>query len=162
MAAQSCPLWDAATAYALMPDSRTPLACHRLKPYFRRLRGRHRPRFRRRYEMPPRRHLLGHAPTPCWTWHSSKSWPSLHYAQVCMAHDAADWSAVAEFLELIGPRIKELSDRRAIGAATMDFHLPFWDNKVAISSRLPARVASLAGQNLIDIETSVYLTSSAT
>lgn len=87
---------------------------------------------------------------------------TLHYAQVCMAHDAAEWSAVAEFLELIGPRIKELSDRRAIGAATMDFHLPFWDNKVAMSSKLPARVASLAGQNLIDIETSVYLTSSAT
>ena len=87
---------------------------------------------------------------------------SLHYAQVCMEHGAADWSAVAEFLELIGPRIKELSGRRAIGAATMDFHLTFWDNKVAISSKLPARVASLAGQNLIDIETSVYLTSSAT
>ena len=85
---------------------------------------------------------------------------SLHYAQVCMAHDAADWSAVAEFLELIGPRIKELSDRRAIGATTMDFHLPFWDNKVAISSTLPARIALLAGQNLIDIQTSVYLTSS--
>jgi hypothetical protein len=50
---------------------------------------------------------------------------TLHYAQVCMAHDASDWSAVAEFLELSGPRIKELSDRRAIGAATMDFHLPF-------------------------------------
>jgi hypothetical protein len=85
---------------------------------------------------------------------------ALHYAQVCMAHDAADWSAVAEFLELIGPRIKELSDRRAIGAATMDFHLPFWDNKIATSSTLPARIALLAGQNLIDIETSVYLTSS--
>lgn len=87
---------------------------------------------------------------------------TLHYAQVCMAPGAADWSAVAEFLELVGPRIKDLIDRRAIGAATMDLHVPFWDNKVAISSKLPARVALLAGQNLIDIETSVYLTSSAT
>lgn len=85
---------------------------------------------------------------------------TLQYAQVCMAHDAPDWSAVAEFLELIGPRIKELSDRQAIGAATMDFHLPFWDDKVAIYLELPARIALLAGQNLIDIETSVYLTSS--
>ena len=82
------------------------------------------------------------------------------YAQVSMRQSAGDWPSVAEFLEQIGPRIKDLIGRRAIVSATMDVALPFRDNMAAISAKLPARIALLAGQNPIDIETSVYLTSS--
>jgi hypothetical protein len=66
------------------------------------------------------------------------------YAQVGMRQGGDDWSSVAEFLEMIGPRVKELIGRRAIGSATMDVALPFRDNMAAISLKLPARIALLA------------------
>src|ERR1041385_2346609 len=65
------------------------------------------------------------------------------YAQVSMTQGAGDWLSVAEFLELIGPRIKELIGRRAIGSAVMDVALPFRESMAAVSSKLPACIALL-------------------
>lgn len=77
-----------------------------------------------------------------------------------MPHSDGDWKLAAKFLTEIGPAINELIQKRAIRSATMDVALYFADHMAAVSSRIPARVAEVAGQNLIDIEVSVYLTCS--
>lgn len=85
---------------------------------------------------------------------------SLRYAQVSMPHGDSDWASVAKFLAEVGPAINKLIQKRVIGSAAMDVVLYFGDNMATVSSSIPARVAELAGQNLIDIEVSVYLTRS--
>lgn len=85
---------------------------------------------------------------------------SLHYAQISLDHDGdRAWSSVAAFLESVGPKVRALIERGAIGSASMDMAIHFPDNMAALSSMLPAHIALLAGQNLIDVEVSVYLTS---
>lgn len=79
-----------------------------------------------------------------------------HYAQISMNGDVGQWSLIADFLDAVGPRIKDLIDRKLIGSVAMDFAIHFPDNIYAISPTVPATVAFRAGLNLIDIEMSVY------
>jgi len=81
---------------------------------------------------------------------------SLAYAQISMPDGGRDWYAVAWFLKQVGPRISTMIDELAIASATIDF-ATFMAGKAAVSLRIPARVASLAGENHIDVETSTYL-----
>jgi hypothetical protein len=77
-----------------------------------------------------------------------------------MSENADRWTSIAEFLDAVGPRIKDLIDRRLIGSACIDFAVYAPNGFVNITSTVPASVALRAGQNLIEIETSVYLTDS--
>lgn len=83
----------------------------------------------------------------------------LSYAQVSMDGEF-QWSSIADFLEKVGPRIRELIHQRMVGSAIMDVAIHFPSDKIAVSSKMPARIALLIGQNLIDLETSIYSTSS--
>jgi hypothetical protein len=84
---------------------------------------------------------------------------SSRYAQISMSNDAKAWPEVVEFLETVGPRIKSLIELRLIGSASIDFAIKFPSDAATISSRIPATVAKHAGLNKIDIETSIYPTS---
>lgn len=82
----------------------------------------------------------------------------LFYAQLVMHDDTGNWHAMADFLKQVGPKIAALVDDLAIGSATIDFAVFMADDHVTKSLRIPARIAVLAGENQIDIETSVYRT----
>jgi hypothetical protein len=82
------------------------------------------------------------------------------YAQVAPPHGSHGWESIALLLERIGPTISDLIKKRAIDSATIDLAIHFAENMATISSRIPSRVAELAGQNQIGIDVSVYLTSS--
>ncbi|MBK8159318.1 MAG: hypothetical protein IPK59_11335 [Rhodospirillaceae bacterium] len=85
---------------------------------------------------------------------------SSHYAQISLSGDVDHWTSIAEFLDAVGPRIKALIGQRLIGSASMDFAVYIPRDAWAASMTVPAAVALRASQNLIDIETSTYLTNS--
>ena len=87
---------------------------------------------------------------------------STHHAQLSM-NGGDEWTAVVEFLKNVGPRIEDLIRRGLIGSASMDFEIFVPTGRVAnFSVPIPAQVASVAGQNRIDIEVSFYPVSEET
>jgi hypothetical protein len=87
----------------------------------------------------------------------SKRDPS-QYAQISMPSEAEDWKAVAAYIAEVGPRMKTLIDRKLVGSACIDFAVSVKKGIFAKFFTVPAAVAERAGMNLIDIETSIYLT----
>jgi hypothetical protein len=77
-----------------------------------------------------------------------------------MSGEVDHWTSIAEFLDVVGPRIKALIGQKLIGSASIDFAVHFPDSVVNVSTTVPATVALRASQNLIDIEISAYLTDS--
>ncbi|GAB2175767.1 hypothetical protein [Dongia sp. agr-C8] len=80
-----------------------------------------------------------------------------HYAQVSMSETADQWSEVVTFLEQVGPKIASLISLNLIGSASMDFEvfIPIED-AANFMVHVPAEVASLAGQNRLAVELSIY------
>ena len=78
-----------------------------------------------------------------------------HFAQISLSDTASPWPAVVEFLEKVGPRIADLIRHRMIGSASIDFAI-YAKAEAFTFVTVPAQVAALAGQNLIDVEMSFY------
>ena len=81
----------------------------------------------------------------------------MHMAQISLSIDASPWPAVVEFLEKVGPRIADLIRHRMVGSACIDFAIYAEAEAFAVFVTVPAHVAALAGQNLIDVEMSFYI-----
>ena len=84
-----------------------------------------------------------------------------HYAQVSLSDTVVQWPAVVEFLERVAPRIADLISHRIVGSASIDFAIYAKAETLLHSVKVPAQVASLAGQNLISLEMSFYLVADA-
>lgn len=83
---------------------------------------------------------------------------SMHYAQLDVPAEEGGWSAIVGWMQIIGPRISALRQRRLIGLASIDLAIAFDDDKVSLSIDMPSHAAEMIGKHGIDIEFSVYLT----
>lgn len=82
----------------------------------------------------------------------------LSYAQVNAPAEDCSWSAVTDWIKLIGPRISALQREHLIASANIDVAIPFYTNLASISVELPSYVAETVGHFGIAIEFSIYLT----
>ncbi|MDQ0471644.1 hypothetical protein [Labrys wisconsinensis] len=83
----------------------------------------------------------------------------LHHAQASFELETEGWTALAAWLGQVGPPLRRLRERSAVGSAALDLAIAFRQGAVAASALIPATVAEAAGRHGIDLELSVYLTS---
>ncbi len=83
---------------------------------------------------------------------------SMHYAQLDVPIENGGWSAIVDWMQIIGPRISALRQQRLIGPASIDLAIAFDADKVSLSIEMPSHAAEAIGSHGIDIEFSVYLT----
>jgi hypothetical protein len=82
------------------------------------------------------------------------------YAQIDIAEEADYWAATHRLIWLIKDKLRVLSTAGSIKALSIDAAILFRDGAMSASALIPAAVAQLAGEIGIDIQISMYRTSS--
>jgi hypothetical protein len=83
---------------------------------------------------------------------------STYYVQLDVPNESGSWSAVVDYIDVIGPRLATLRKEQHIGTATIDFAVAFHDDLAAFSVVVPGHVAETIGRHGIDTGISVYST----
>jgi hypothetical protein len=83
-----------------------------------------------------------------------------NYAQIDIDEEEDYWAAVHRFFQPMKDKLQALSSAGSIGALTIDAALPFRDGVMSASAVIPSALAQLAGQIGIDIQISIYRSSS--